>query len=260
MFYVYTHSIRSENHQLLPFYVGKGCRKRAENISDRNNPHHKNIVNKYGKDRVVVTKWYENLTEEKAFVLEIELIAFLRDEGVILTNVTNGGEGNSGYKWTPAQKDKKSGVNHPRFGKKRPLEECERVSKTMLELAKTGKLSTQLGKKASDETRSKQSVGIKRAWTDEKRGQYSKRYSGEGNPFYGKKHTPEAIEKNRNSPKLKGEDHPMYGKKGELNPKYGKTSGNKGYIWVTNGVSRKTVSLTEYETELKPLGWWKGRK
>lgn len=47
-------------------------------------------------------------------------------------------------------------------------------------------------------------------WTDERRKQASDRFTGEGNPFYGKRHSPEAIEKMK---QRKGENHPGYGTK-----------------------------------------------
>lgn len=58
----------------------------------------------------------------------------------------------------------------------------------------------------------------------------SKRMSGKNNPFYGKKHTKESIEKiilanentkNIRSEKLSGKNNPMYGRTGILSPRFG---------------------------------------
>ena len=52
-------------------------------------------------------------------------------------------------------------------------------------------------------------------WSEEHRKLISEKFSGEGNPFYGKKHTEESkqkISENRKG-KCAGENHPMYGKK-----------------------------------------------
>ena len=93
-FYVYEHW-RLDRDEC--FYVGKGKGKRAYRMRDRN-PHHCAIMNKLSRDgsgmevRMVAT----GLTEEDAFSLEVERIAFWRKVGADLANLTNGGEGTSG--------------------------------------------------------------------------------------------------------------------------------------------------------------------
>lgn len=92
------------------FYVGLGQKQRAYDRRGRN-IHWKNIVAKLERIgsgyevRMVAT----GLTEQEAFSLEIERIAFWQDK-VDLANITKGGSGG------PAM----FGVNHPMFGKKRP--------------------------------------------------------------------------------------------------------------------------------------------
>lgn len=55
----------------------------------------------------------------------------------------------------------------------------------------------------SEETRNKISESLSNYWTIEKRAEYSKKISGDRNPFYGKHHTPG---------KFSGESNGMYGK------------------------------------------------
>jgi hypothetical protein len=80
---------------------------------------------------------------------------------------------------------------------------------------------------------------------------------GKLNPFYGKTHTPETMEriKNKLRESMRGEGNHMYGKRGELAPAYGRT-GEKhpqyGKHWWTNGI--EDVCLFEC-----PDGYWKGK-
>lgn len=92
--------------------------------------------------------------------------------------------------------------------------------------------------KCSEETKQKISEAKEQYWTEESRALWSIQMSGEGNGFYGKRHSDETkmlISKNR-SGKCVGEKHPFYGKhhteesrmkmsealSGEKNPRFGK--------------------------------------
>jgi len=94
MFYVYEH-IRLDTNAV--FYVGKGKGRRCFE-ERRRNQHWKRVVSKAGgfDVRIVVDK----IDEELAFLAEEELIAKLKLQGLTLTNITNGGEGTSGYQHT----------------------------------------------------------------------------------------------------------------------------------------------------------------
>jgi hypothetical protein len=91
MFYVYEH-IRLDTNAV--FYVGKGKGRRCFETR-RRNPHWQRIVAKAGgfDVRVVV----DQLDEEFAFLAEQELISKLKCQGFELANLTDGGEGASGY-------------------------------------------------------------------------------------------------------------------------------------------------------------------
>ena len=97
-FYVYAHYKPDGNI----FYVGKGYSNRAWSSKSRNNFWH-NTVKKHGEYHVVLL--YENLSEKEAFRLEQEEIDFWgrRINGGFLINLTDGGEGKRGYKFTESQ-------------------------------------------------------------------------------------------------------------------------------------------------------------
>ena len=96
MFYTYSHAT-SEGRI---FYIGKGQGNRAHQLKYRND-RWKKIVNKYGKPTVqVLADWK---TEIEALEHEMLLINCFRGMGYKLANLTNGGEGTSGYKHTLEQ-------------------------------------------------------------------------------------------------------------------------------------------------------------
>ena len=100
MFYVYEH-IRLDTNAV--FYVGKGKGRRCFEAR-RRNQHWKRVVSKAGgfDVRVIIG----GIDEELAFLAEQELISKLKAQGVVLANLTDGGEGVSGY--THTQKAKAS--------------------------------------------------------------------------------------------------------------------------------------------------------
>ncbi len=146
------------------FYIGKGKRRRAYAMDNRN-PYWQNIVNKYGKPHVeLLARWD---TEQEALDHEKLLISCFRDMGYKLANITDGGEGTSGYKHTPEQREKNR-------------------------QAKLGKPSWNKGTK-----------GVMIAWnkgvpmSEEQKIKLSAAKLGKQSPRKGTKHTPEAIEKMR---------------------------------------------------------------
>lgn len=98
-FYVYVHFRESDKK---PFYIGKGKGRRAFDLKGkaRNSYWHK-VANKHGVSVDFVAK---HLTENEAFELEKLLIKSIRDTGVKLTNITDGGDGNSGLVFTDQQR------------------------------------------------------------------------------------------------------------------------------------------------------------
>lgn len=92
-FYVYMHR-RADTG--MPFYVGKGKGARVR-VTQHRNAYWQNVTKKAGgwtADIVV-----RNLDEPLAHLAEMELIDKYRALGIRLTNLTDGGEGATGFRW-----------------------------------------------------------------------------------------------------------------------------------------------------------------
>lgn len=102
-FYVYEHWRPDTG---LPFYVGKGARGRAGSITTRNE-YHKRIVAKLKSLglSLEVRKVFTYLDEDMAHTLEKTQISYWRARGISLTNLTDGGEGTSGFRYSDKQKE-----------------------------------------------------------------------------------------------------------------------------------------------------------
>lgn len=123
-----------------PFYVGKGQGRRCHfHVWEARNTNLQSPkLNKIRKIErlglsILVQKIEENVTDEMAKDLECLVIAEARDKGIALTNLTDGGDGVSGFKrtpemiaktrhqWTDEQKQRisksLSGERNPNFGK-----------------------------------------------------------------------------------------------------------------------------------------------
>ena len=88
-----------------PFYVGKGSNRRCYHHSweAKNSVKHTRKLNKIRKIQkmgleIIIRKIEENVSHEQAKEFECLLISEIRNFGINLTNVTNGGEGTSGHK------------------------------------------------------------------------------------------------------------------------------------------------------------------
>ena len=169
-FYVYEH-IRLDN--MTCFYVGKGKGERAYDLE--RNDHHDNISNMCGHAVIIIE---DNLTEDEAYWLErdtIEDYIFNLGYGIdidgyrdysnnkYLTNMTFGGEGPSGRKFSDKTKRK---MSKAKKGRKRSEEVKRKISETCKGKNKGKKLSEETklklseackGRKFSDETKRKMS-------------------------------------------------------------------------------------------------------
>lgn len=173
-FYVYRH-IRLDSN--TPFYVGKGCKGRAFHKFDRS-PFWHSIVAKHGYEVEIIL---ENLTEEEAFLKEIEFTKLYKSFGYCEANFTLGGGGIAGYKWSPEQRGKLSKI---RKGRKLSEETKKKMS------------TTNMGRVLSPEIRAKisKSHSGKRLSREHKEN-IGKSVQGELNGFFGRKHDAEAKEK-----------------------------------------------------------------
>ena len=161
-FYVYIH-VKPNNGEI--FYVGKGKGDRAYSKHKRNN-FWKSVVNKYGFDTFIIEN---NLTEDEAFELEVKYIKRIgrRDEEVgTLVNMTDGGEGNAGLKFSEEHKRK---ISESKIGKKRSEETKKKISKSHTgkkrsEETKKKMSETRKGRKFSEEHKQKLSESQRKRW------------------------------------------------------------------------------------------------
>ena len=127
MFYTYSHT----KPDGTIFYIGKGIGLRAWKKTKRNQ-HWKNIVAKYKTYGVEILANWD--TEKEALDHEILLISCLRDMGYKLANMTDGGDGTSGLKFTKEHKQKISdslrGEKNWGFGKPKSDAAKQKASQT----------------------------------------------------------------------------------------------------------------------------------
>lgn len=184
-----------------PFYIGKGQGNRMyEHLGlDGCNPYKDNIIRKLMRLEleIICEKLIENLTEEEAFEKEIELITFYGkyNNGGLLANLTDGGNGISGMVHSEKTKQKMSkshkGKKHYFYGKHHSKETKQKIRES------------QEGKNHTKETKQKMSeaqLGEKnhnygKHLSDECKRKISKAKKGKNNPMFGKCHTDEAKQK-----------------------------------------------------------------
>ena len=141
----YTYAYLREDK--TPYYIGKGKGNRAYK------KHRKGIGVPKDKSRIIFLK--QNLTEEEAFRHEIYMIAVFgrKDLGTgILHNLTDGGDGASG--WVPSEETKRK-QSEVKKGNTHML------GKTLSEETKRKMSDTRKGKTHSEETKRKQSEAKK---------------------------------------------------------------------------------------------------
>ena len=156
-FYIYRY-IRLDTN--TPFYVGKGKDKRANNIAGHN-AYCRRIAEKHG---FMIERMINNISEDFAHAKEIEFIALYKAYGWCEANLTNGGEGSSGYKHKEKSKQKmsKPGKLNPMYGKSRPdLAEYNK--------SQTGKSWEEIyGEEKAKTAKQKKRLDFKEKWKDSK--------------------------------------------------------------------------------------------
>ena len=133
-YYVYEHW-RLDRDEC--FYVGKGRGGRAYSMKNRNK-HHQAICAKLSRIgfamevRIVAC----GLSEDDSFLMEKERIAFWRNIGCDLTNLTDGGEGISGFRHSDEIKKKLSDLNKGQPAAFKGRKHTEETKKLLSEIAK----------------------------------------------------------------------------------------------------------------------------
>ena len=159
-FYTYAHYRASET---TPFYIGKGSGKRAYSTSGRSE-YWNRIVQKHGL-RVEILAWWD--LESDAFEHERFLIACFRGMGVDLCNLTDGGDGTSGFvrseEWKSAVAERmrvfKTGKKDSEETRKKKSESAKGRPMSPEAIAKTAAFHR--GRKRSPETLAKMSAALK---------------------------------------------------------------------------------------------------
>jgi len=225
------YNYKNINFKFEPIYIGKGKKDRAyyhlETIINNHkgrekklNPHLKNKIKKIIDDGLspIIIKYYNNLDEDKAFLLEKYLIddigRILNNSGP-LTNFSEGGEGSIGIKWSKESRQKMRNImigitrDHytTRSDKGVKREPLSKEHRNKLSESHKGKI---LSKEHKDNI-SKGSKGTNKTWTKES---YKKSLESKRKKWPSKEKVLEYIEKyktkNRESEKL-GISHPTLG-------------------------------------------------
>lgn len=199
-YYIYEH-IRPDTGKI--FYVGKGSKYRYK-VTQGRNCHWQHIVAKAGgfEARIVV----DDLDEEFALFIEEERIDQLQRLGYTLANMSSGGE-------TPSFSDEaKLKMSESHLGEKNPRYnvnskrqqklrgEIPHVDKEVMKAnmranhwSKTGNYTPAKGRVMSEETRQRMSESAKKRVEKKP----LKVMKGENHPSYGRKHTAEELEKQK---------------------------------------------------------------
>lgn len=225
VFYVYAH--RTVNDDVI-FYVGKGKDDRAFHKRGRNK-FWRNITNKHQYE---VCFLHTNLTESEALDLEKIEIQKIKMNGARLANMTDGGEGLSGYVFSEESKKKCSDNNSMKIPENRKKvsdalklalstheAKAKRSQIAKLVQSRPDVLEKKKNRKHSEETKRKMSAS-----SAMKRPEVIAKFLGENNPAKrpevrkkiseakkGFKHTDEARQKmsNFHSGKILSDEHKM---------------------------------------------------
>ena len=190
-FYVYEHR-RLDTGAV--FYVGKGSGGRLK-VTQHRSPHWNNVAKKAGWTARVL---FRSEDEELVLLVEQELIRRRRMEGAALVNLTDGGEGMSGYAFPPDVLARRAAAQR---GQKRPTVSAKLRGRAKSPEHRAKLAESHRGMKASPESRARMSASHqgRAPWNagkrlaPEHRAAISRAVKGELNPFFGRRHRDETI-------------------------------------------------------------------
>ncbi len=224
----YTYAYLREDK--TPYYIGKGKGNRAYK------KHRKGIGVPKDKSRIIFLK--QNLTEEEAFRHEIYMIAVFGRKDLrtgILHNLTDGGDGASGYVFSEETKRKQSEAHKGN---------TTWLGKTHSEETKRKMSDTRKGKTHSEETKRKQSEAKKgKTFSEESKRKMSEAQKGK---------TLSEETRRKMSETRKGKTHSEETKRKQSEAKKGQSTGKK---WWNDGCGNCKRML-----ECPGDGWRLGRK
>lgn len=147
-FYVYIW-YKFKNNRWIAFYIGKGMDNRYTQTEKSRNIYFKRTIAKY---KCKVKLYKTNLSENDAFTLEKQLIDAYTKKGIQLTNLTNGGEGSSGWfkKKTKKEQEAHREVSKSFLGKKHTNETRKRMSESAKERHRRHPMTNETRKKISE--------------------------------------------------------------------------------------------------------------
>lgn len=122
MFYVYEHWRPDTN---TCFYVGKGKGRRAYDMKNRNKLYLAILEELNQLNLILDCRFCAiNMSEDAAFALEIQRIAYWRSKGVVLVNRTDGGPTPPSQAGIPKSAEHKAKIGAGNKGKRRSPEFC----------------------------------------------------------------------------------------------------------------------------------------
>jgi len=192
----------------VPFYVGKGKGYRyyvsCHLYGNNHNRSLKNKIRKVSVDNIKIHFLHKDISEEEAFYWESYWIKYIgrrdKKEGT-LCNLTDGGEGDSGYIISEETKRKIGKANKGHPGVQHTKEARRKIS----EANKGKKLSEETKRKISKALKGKNSCMYGKTPSEETKRKMSKAHKGKNNHMYGK--TPSEETKRKISKALKGYKH-----------------------------------------------------
>lgn len=125
--YAYLHARPGTVDQHGIFYVGKGRKDRYKALPARNR-FHGFVLDKHGAENILIGK-IECSDPDTAFELEKGLIKCLKRSGVVLTNMTDGGDGPNGFVM-PLEAREKIAIHARKMAQDPDIQERRRVAST----------------------------------------------------------------------------------------------------------------------------------